>query len=64
MDLSTNTEEGRSNVRALSFGGGIGIIVGAVLTAITGNPAWIAIGLPFGAAFGIAFRTLSQRTDR
>jgi len=42
--------------RPVAYGVSFGIIVGAVIFAITQNPIWIAIGVPFGGAVGAAFQ--------
>ncbi|MCY4624928.1 MAG: hypothetical protein OXC99_08010 [Chloroflexi bacterium] len=43
------------------YGAGIGIVVGTVLFAVTGE-AWLpGMGAPMGAAFGLAFRAAAGR---
>ncbi len=37
------------------YGAGIGIVVGIVLFALTGEAWLIAMGAPMGVAFGLAF---------
>ncbi len=46
------------NLRLIGFGAAIGIIVGTVIFAVTEQPAWLAVGLVFGAAIGAAAQRL------
>ena len=66
-DNDMKSPEGGSEARDLTmaagFGAAIGIIVGAVVFAITQNPVWIGIGIPFGAALGIVFGRYLRRLD-
>jgi len=48
-------KENRFNTLAIAYGVGFGIVIGSVVFAITQNPVWIGIGIPFGAALGIVF---------
>ncbi len=60
MDLSRDTEERRFNTMALSFGVALALIIGVVLFAVTGSPAWIGILIPFGAAAAFAFVAIAR----
>ena len=53
----------RDLTMAAGYGAAIGIIVGTVVFAITQNPVWIGIGIPFGAALGIVFGRYLRRLD-
>jgi len=63
MEASEDRNKARDLSMAAGFGAAIGIIVGAVVFAITQNPAWLGIGIPFGAAFGIVFGRYLRRLD-
>ena len=57
MDSSRDPkEEWLGNNRPVAYGVTFGIIVGAVVFAITQNPVWIGLGIPFGAAVGAVFQ--------
>jgi hypothetical protein len=56
MDSSRDPKEWLDNNRPVAYGVSFGIIVGAVAVAITQNPVWIGLGIPFGAAVGAAFQ--------
>jgi|GEM_PF-3790165 len=62
LKSSTDSDEDSFNMRAVAYGVGFGIIVSSVVFAITQNPVWIGLGIPFGAALGIAFGEALQRT--
>ncbi len=47
---------------AVAFGVAFGIVVGSVAFATTQNPIWVGIGIPFGAALGIAYGEVIQET--
>jgi NhaP-type Na+/H+ or K+/H+ antiporter len=63
MESREGGYEARDLTMAAGFGAAIGIIVGAVVFAITQNPVWIGIGIPFGAALGIVFGRYLRRLD-
>jgi NhaP-type Na+/H+ or K+/H+ antiporter len=63
MESPEDSNEARDLSMAAGFGAAIGIIVGAVVFAITQNPVWIGIGIPFGAAMGIVFGRYLRRLD-
>jgi len=54
LEPSRDQEQGEFNTPALAYGVGLGILASSVAFAITQNPIWIGIGIPFGAALGIA----------
>ncbi len=56
MASSRDPKEWLDNNRPVAYGVSFGIIVGAVVFAITQNPVWIGLGIPFGAAVGAAFQ--------
>ncbi len=60
MDSSRDPKEWLGNNRPIAYGISSGIIVGAVVFAITQNPVWIGLGIPFGAAVGAAFQALRK----
>ena len=62
LKSSTDSNEDGFSVRAVAYGVGFGIIVSSVVFAITQNPVWIGLGIPFGAALGIAFGEALQNT--
>jgi uncharacterized transporter YbjL len=53
-------EEGSDNTLAVALGVVLGITLGAVVFAITRNPIWLGIGIPFGAAVGMVLGTQLQ----
>ena len=63
MESPEDRNEARDLSMAAGFGAAIGIIVGAVVFAITGNSVWIAIGIPFGTAMGFVFGRYLRRLD-
>jgi NhaP-type Na+/H+ or K+/H+ antiporter len=63
MESPEGGNEARDLTMAAGFGAAIGIIVGTVVFAITQNPVWIGIGIPFGAAFGFVFGRYLRRLD-
>ena len=64
MESPEDRNEARDLTMAAGFGAAIGIIVGTVVFAITQNPVWIGIGIPFGAAFGVRLWAVPQTTRR
>lgn len=60
MESSGDPEAGRFNTLAVALGVALGIVVGSVVFAITQNPIWVGIGIPFGAALGIAYGEVIQ----
>ena len=54
-------KEDRFNTLAIAYGVGFGIVISSVGFAITQNPVWIGIGIPFGAALGIVFGEALQK---
>ena len=46
------------------MGAGLGIVIGTVIFAVTGNAAWIGIGIVFGAGLGIAFAAALSQLGR
>ncbi len=63
MESPEGGYEARDLTMAAGFGASIGIMVGAVVFAITQNPVWIGIGIPFGAALGFVFGRYLRRLD-
>ncbi len=64
LKSSTDSNEDGFNMKAVAYGVGFGIIVGSVAFAITQNPIWVGLGIPFGAALGIAFGEALQKTQQ
>ena len=56
MGSSRGLKDWLDNNRPVAYGVSFGIIVGAVVYAITQNPVWIGLGIPFGAAVGAVFQ--------
>lgn len=56
MDSQRDLKAWFDNNRPVAYGVSFGIIVGAVVFAITQNPVWIGLGIPFGAAVGAVFQ--------
>lgn len=63
IEAPKDRNEARDLRTAAGFGAAIGIIVGAVVFAITQNPVWIGIGIPSGAALGIVLGWYLRRLD-
>jgi NhaP-type Na+/H+ or K+/H+ antiporter len=63
MESPEGGNETHDLTMAAGFGAAIGIIVGTVVFAITQNPVWIGIGIPFGAALGFVFGRYLRRLD-
>ncbi len=63
IEAPVDRNEARDLSMVAGFGAAIGIIVGAVVFAITQNPVWIGIGIPFGVALGIVFGRYLRRLD-
>jgi len=57
MEPSRSPKDWFGSNRPEAYGVSFGMVVGAVVFAITQNPIWIAIGVPLGAAAGAAFQT-------
>ena len=64
MESSRDPKEGRDNTPAVAYGVTFGIVLGSVVFALTEDPLWIGIGIPFGAALGIAVRAVLQADRR
>ena len=61
MKSTRSSNEDGFNTQTVAYGVGFGIVVGSVVFAITQNPVWIGVGIPFGAALGIAFGEVLQK---
>ena len=57
MEPSQDPNDRFDSNRRMAYGVSFGMIVGAVVFAITQNPIWIAIGVPLGAGAGAVFQT-------
>lgn len=55
MESSGEQEENHFNTLAVGLGVVFGIVGGSVVFAITQNPIWIGMGIPFGAALGVIY---------
>ena len=64
MESREDRNERRNRSLAAGIGTAFGIIAGAVVVAITQNPVWIALGIIFGPAFGIALAAIALANRR
>ena len=56
MNPKTDLKEWHDSMRPLSYGVSLGIMIGAVVFAITQNPIWLSLGVAFGIIVGAAIQ--------
>jgi len=64
MDFTRDLREGRYSTPSVATGLVFGLIAGSVLLAITQNPVWVGLGIPFGAALGAVVGAVMQTNQR